>query len=702
MINLQFSITLLPSILAGVTSISVAIILWKQQEKQSTRILFFLFVSLAFWTIGYAFEHMVPGLSGKTYSLKLEYIGICWITTIWLFFCIRYTNIWAPTTKQFLLLFSWVPIIFLGLVFTNEYHHLIWTKLNLITEYGIIAFNITYGIWFWIHIVYSYLLFLGGLIILIQYYFKTPRYLRKQVRLIIFAGLLPAVAVYLFLTDKNPYEFLDLNSLSFLLTGFILVYVIYNHRFLDIVPIARETTFDNMNDGIIVVNLKDRIVDINPAAEKILETSLNDIVGQVATDVLPDYYEWINNPKDDITPAKMLTIGEGTSKRIYALKLLPLSDSQGVLVGYTIVFHDNTETHKLTKGLKDQADRLAVLYEIGKAITSTLNFDTLLELIHTQISKVIQSDTYFVALYIPETHEMDIRILYEEGSRHPSITIDANEGLSSWIVENKQTLLIHDLKKEIDSLTMKPVLVGEKKLSRSWLGVPLVTENNFIGLLAVASYKPNQFDNTDKLLMEQIGQQAVLSIQNARHYEEVTRQSKLDSLTGVSNHNHFIETLYQDSDTAIASQSPISLIMLDIDHFKLYNDTYGHTVGDQVLRLTVQAMESHIKKTDTVGRWGGEEFGIVLPNASTTQANMVANRIRRTLSELPLFNVEGNTIPKPTISQGIGTIPDHTNEVGELVVIADRALYRAKARGRDQVAVGIPSKSPDNKKPEST
>jgi two-component system cell cycle response regulator len=113
-------------------------------------------------------------------------------------------------------------------------------------------------------------------------------------------------------------------------------------------------------------------------------------------------------------------------------------------------------------------------------------------------------------------------------------------------------------------------------------------------------------------------------------------------------------------------------------------------------------MESHIKKTDTVGRWGGEEFGIVLPNASTTQANMVANRIRRTLSELPLFNVEGTTIPKPTISQGIGTIPDHTSEVDELVVIADRALYRAKARGRDQVAVGIPSKSPDNKKPEST
>ncbi|NQS92301.1 MAG: sensor domain-containing diguanylate cyclase, partial [Chloroflexi bacterium] len=218
-------------------------------------------------------------------------------------------------------------------------------------------------------------------------------------------------------------------------------------------------------------------------------------------------------------------------------------------------------------------------------------------------------------------------------------------------------------------------------------------DNELIGLLAVASYVPKAFDESDKRLMEQIGQQAVLSIKNARHYEEVTRQAKLDSLTGVSNHNNFIEILYQEGELALANRSPISLIMLDIDYFKIYNDTYGHTIGDQVLQLTVQAIQSHIKKTDTVGRWGGEEFGIVLPNATTTQANMVANRIRRTLSELPLFNIEGKTIPKPTISQGIGTIPDHTDDVGELVIIADRALYRAKDRGRDQVAVGKPSKT---------
>jgi diguanylate cyclase (GGDEF)-like protein len=133
--------------------------------------------------------------------------------------------------------------------------------------------------------------------------------------------------------------------------------------------------------------------------------------------------------------------------------------------------------------------------------------------------------------------------------------------------------------------------------------------------------------------------------------------------------------------------------MLDIDHFKLYNDTYGHVIGDQVLILTVQAIQSHIKKTDTVGRWGGEEFGVILPNTTISQAKLVSDRIRHTLSELPLFNVEGKTIPKPTISQGIATLPDHTSDVDELVIIADRALCRAKNKGRDQVAIGKPAQT---------
>ncbi len=687
----QFSYAVVTSALAGILSLFTAIRLWKLRSASGAIPLALLFISIAVWSIGSVIESIFTSIDPKIIWIQLQYLGIALTTVFWLHFCLRYTNRQRPTTLTYYLIFSWIPLTTIILAFTNQFHNLIWVDLNLSVVREIFVLSQDYGIWFWINVVYSQALYLTGLFLLIQNYFRTPRGLRQQTLLIILAGFIPGVMSYITLSADNPFPLLNLTALSFVFMGLIIVFVVYYHRLLDIIPIARDTTIENMRDGIIVIDLNDRIVDINPAGEKIVQASLSEVIGKPATEILSDLTDWMSSSKHGKTPVKIVNTGEGPNKKIYVLNQIPLSDIQGSLIGYTIIFHDNTESHNLNRNLKDQADRLAVLYEIGKAITSTLKIEDLLELIYNQLSKVISSDAYFVALYLPETHELDIRILIDKGKRYPPTQVDANQGISSWIVTNKKPLLIIDLRKELDDLEVKPIMVGDKRLSRSWLGVPLLVDEKLIGLLAVSNYAPNAFNNADQLLMEQISQQAALSIQNARHYEEANRQAKLDSLTGVSNHKHFIEMLYQETENALRNMIPLSLIMLDIDHFKIYNDTYGHIVGDEVLRLTVQAIQSHIKKSDTVGRWGGEEFGILLPNATITQANMVANRIRRTLSELPLFDVEGQTVPKPTISQGIATIPDHTTSGDDLVIIADRALYRAKERGRDQVAVGIPS-----------
>ena len=689
--NLQFSAVIIPSALAGILSFFTAIRLWKLRTSPGAVPLSLLFISIAIWSIGSTFETIFTEIDLKIIFVQIQYLGISWTTVFWLLFCLRYTNRQRLTTLNFFMVFSWVPIATMILAFTNQYHNLLWSNLDLNLVRGISVLAQERGVWFWVNAAYSHGLYLAGLFLLIQNYFRTPFGLRQQTLLIILAGFVPGIINYITLSTGNPFPLLNLTALSFVFMGLMIVFVVYYHRLLDIIPIARDTTIENMRDGIIVIDLNDRIIDINPAGEKIVQTSLAEAIGKSAEEVLSDLTDWISSSKEGRTPMKIINTGQGPNKKIYVLNQIPLSDIQGSLVGYTIIFHDNTESYMLNKNLKDQADRLAVLYEIGKAITSTLKIDDLMELIFNQISKVIASDAYFVALYLPETHELDIRILIDQGKRYPSTQVNANQGISSWVVKHKKPLLIHDLRKELDTLAVKPIMVGDNRLSRSWLGVPLLADQELIGLLAVSNYAPNAFNKADQVLMEQISQQAALSIQNARRYEEVNQQAKLDSLTGVSNHKHFIEILYQETDAALASMTPISLIMLDIDHFKLYNDTYGHVVGDEVLRLTVQAIRSHIKKTDTVGRWGGEEFGIVLPNATITQANMVANRIRRTLSELPLFDVDGQTVPKPTISQGIATIPDHTVSPDELVIIADRALYRAKERGRDQVAVGIPA-----------
>ena len=126
--------------------------------------------------------------------------------------------------------------------------------------------------------------------------------------------------------------------------------------------------------------------------------------------------------------------------------------------------------------------------------------------------------------------------------------------------------------------------------------------------------------------------------------------------------------------------------MFDLDAFKHYNDTYGHVAGDTVLKTTVQAIRAHIKNRDFVGRWGGEEFAIALRGADARQAALVAARIRETLAQTPVADQHGRSIPPPTASQGIAALPGTAQCVDELIEQADRALYCAKARGRDQVA----------------
>jgi diguanylate cyclase len=130
--------------------------------------------------------------------------------------------------------------------------------------------------------------------------------------------------------------------------------------------------------------------------------------------------------------------------------------------------------------------------------------------------------------------------------------------------------------------------------------------------------------------------------------------------------------------------------MLDIDFFKSYNDQYGHVAGDNVLKLVAQAIKGRVKVTDAVGRWGGEEFGVLLPGAGVEEAQLVAARIRKAVLRLTPTDGSGNQIPGPTISQGISAYPEPSNSPDSLIEQADAALYHAKFHGRDRLILFEP------------
>ena len=185
--------------------------------------------------------------------------------------------------------------------------------------------------------------------------------------------------------------------------------------------------------------------------------------------------------------------------------------------------------------------------------------------------------------------------------------------------------------------------------------------------------------------MNGLAQHAAQALHNSHEHAEVELRSQLDSLTGVYNHGNFLKLLEQRVEEACSERQSLSLIMLDIDHFKQYNNSYGHLVGDDVLTTLCGTIKQHIKNTDFVGRWGGEEFVICLPNASAEQAQLVALRVRETLLTLTVRVQDQKTVPVPTVSQGLAVYPAEAGNSIELIDLADRRLYLAKDRGRNQI-----------------
>jgi diguanylate cyclase (GGDEF)-like protein len=337
----------------------------------------------------------------------------------------------------------------------------------------------------------------------------------------------------------------------------------------------------------------------------------------------------------------------------------------------------------LRNSLLVEMKRLQTLNRVARSLASSLEMHQVVTLVSSAIQNAFAADTYYVGLLQGETFQMEL--FFDDGEFFPTMNIALKDTLAGRVVESRHSLLIRDLVSERKKRNLPFIIVGRPRMSSSWMGTPLMINGHIAGIIGVASYQKNVFDEGDLELLENIAQQAALALDNAEHHAEVETRSQHDSLTGVLNHNAFLARFERQAREAVGLKNPLSLIMLDIDHFKLYNDRFGHLTGDEVLTNLCQVIRRNVKKTDLIGRWGGEEFVISLPHANGPQAFRVAERIRTTLENLAIKGRAGQLIPSPTISQGIAVLVDETLDFIQLVDLADQRLYIAKDLGGNKI-----------------
>lgn len=257
--------------------------------------------------------------------------------------------------------------------------------------------------------------------------------------------------------------------------------------------------------------------------------------------------------------------------------------------------------------------------------------------------------------------------------------IDFRGTLAGLAIENRHKEYVSDIRQFVMKV-LPPQFRTED--ARSVIAVPLFFEGDLIGIFGMLSTQKEFLDSRQISLVEVMCNQAATSIANAKMHAEIERMATTDGLTGLYNHRVFQQKLTEELKRSERHETPLSLLLTDIDFFKKVNDTYGHPVGDLVLRGVSKILLHEIRDIDIAARYGGEEFVVILPGTDSVGAKNIAERLRKAIMA-ETFSSDNRTL-KVTTSIGIATVPADARTKEELIERTDQALYHAKHNGRNQ------------------
>ncbi len=441
-------------------------------------------------------------------------------------------------------------------------------------------------------------------------------------------------------------------------------------------------------DAVISADEKQRITFWNPSAELMFGYSREEALGMALIKLIPGEYRkkhrrgferFLKTGRPTVIGKTVELEGRKKDGSLFPLELSLSAQRSGEGWNFTAIIRDITARKEAEQNivrqredLKESNAELSVLHDISRVLTSTIDKKELF----LRILKTITG----IKLFKLENHG---GIFIVEGDR---LELVAHLGHANSFLEIHKGIHVGEclcgMAAKTGELIYSASTRNDERHTIRYPGitdhghiiVPLKAHGEVLGVLYLYLPTGTKVDEDKKNLLRSIGNQLGMAITNLKLYEKTKDLTLKDPLTGIANRRYLDMELKKSLHLSKRTNSPFSLIMIDIDFFKKYNDTYGHVAGDNLLKDISKVFQKALRETDIVGRYGGEEFLALLPDTDLLGARNVAERIRKAV--MAKTGV--------TVSLGVASLQKETGDWKEILIMADTALYRAKENGRNR------------------
>ena len=340
------------------------------------------------------------------------------------------------------------------------------------------------------------------------------------------------------------------------------------------------------------------------------------------------------------------------------------------------------ENARLYQSAREAAERRATLHQVSQAIvTASLQAEEIYSAVHHAAERLMQVEAFTIVRYADVNRLYTLGYRVDRGGRVHKQAASGKCDLSSLVISTgKSHYLANTSESRIQSDFIQ---IADPELVSSILAVPMRLRGKVVGMLVVQSFHTDAYTKEDMYLLEMLSSYTAIALDNAILFQGIQKLAITDPLTGVHNRRHLFELGRREFQRAKRYQRPLSAVMVDIDRFKSINDQFGHAMGDKVLLKLSGLLKNGVREFDIVGRYGGEEFVILLPETSLSATFEVAERLRILISKA----FENTELPIVSVSMGVASSKPETPDLDALVHIADIAMYAAKKTGGNRVAL---------------